>query len=149
MTPRQEMLLWLLTEIGIIAHLVATRIDRTLPAGLNEAQFGVLNHFARLGKEAETPSRLARAFQVTKGNMTNTVQRLEALGYVTVEPDPSDGRGKLVRPTPAGLAARDEAVAMLAPAVDALLADIGTGDIAAAHPVIGKLRQALDNAADR
>jgi len=145
----QEPLLALLTEIGIIAHLTSTRFDRAAPGGLNASQFGVLNHFARTGKAYETPARLARAFQVTKGNMTNTVQRLEALGFVDVDPDPSDGRGKRVRPTAAGLAAHAAAVEELRPQYEALIAGLDRAAIEAALPAVRALRLALDEAPDR
>lgn len=145
----QEPLFALLTEVGIIAHLTATRFDRAAPGGLNFAQFGLLNHFARTGKPFETPARLASAFQVTKGNMTNTVQRLEGLGFVTVEPDPDDGRGKRVSPTPAGLAAHAKAVEQLRPQYEALTAGLERAAIEAALPAIRALRLAFDEAPDR
>jgi DNA-binding MarR family transcriptional regulator len=149
MTPRAFILHTLLTEINIASHLIITRFERVQPGGLTEAQFGVLNHFARLKKDAESPSRLARAFQVTKGAMTNTLQRLEARGFVTVEPDPADGRGKIVRPTAAGLAARDAALAEISPAFEPLFADIATADLEAVLPLVRKLRFAMDDAPDR
>ena len=64
------------TEIGIIEQLARNRLERGLPDGLKISQFSVLNHLVRLGGEW-SPARLARAFQVTKGAMTNTLQRLE------------------------------------------------------------------------
>lgn len=149
MTPRLFVLHTLLTEINIASHLVVTRFERVQPGGLTEAQFGVLNHFARLKKEAESPSRLARAFQVTKGAMTNTLQRLEARGFVTLEPDPADGRGKIVRPTAAGLAARDAALAEISPAFEPLFESIATAELEAVLPLVRKLRFALDDAPDR
>jgi DNA-binding MarR family transcriptional regulator len=145
----QEPIFALLTEIGIIAHLTATRFDRASPGGLNASQFGVLNHFARTGKAFETPAKLARAFQVTKGNMTNTVQRLEALGFVSVEPDPTDGRGKRVRPTSAGMAAHAAAVEALRPQFETLIAGLDRAGIEAALPAVRALRLALDEAPDR
>ena len=149
MTAPADPLLAVLTEIGIIAHLVRTRFDRASPGGLNEAQFGVLNHFARTAKPFETPARLAHAFQVTKGAMTNTVRRLEALGFVEVGPDPDDGRGKRVRPTPTGLAAHRDAVEALRPGIEALLAGVDRAGIEAALPAVRALRLALDEAPDR
>jgi DNA-binding PadR family transcriptional regulator len=71
----------LLTEIGIINQLSMTLLERTIPAGMSAAQFGVLSHFVRRGRE-ESPAQLASAFQVTKGAMTNTLQRLEAQGLL-------------------------------------------------------------------
>jgi len=149
MTPRQFVLNTLLTEINIASQLILTRFERLAPGGLTEAQFRVLNHFARQGKEEESPTQLARAFQISKGAMTNTLQRLEARGYVTVDPDPDDGRAKIVRPTVAGLAARDAALAEISPAFEPLFDDIATADLERLLPQVRRLRFALDDAPDR
>jgi DNA-binding MarR family transcriptional regulator len=133
----------LFTEIGIIQHLSANRLQRVLPDGLSVAQFGVLNHFARLGG-AWGPARLAAAFQVTKGAMTNTLQRLEAQGYVTVRPDPEDARGKLVEATPAGLAVREQCVRATAALLDDVLDAVSLDELEAVLPVLERLRKTLD-----
>ncbi len=149
MTPRDFMLLATLTEVGIASQLLSARFERTRPGGLNEAQFTVLHHFARQNLAESTPTKLARAFQLSKGALTNTLQRLEALGFVALTPDPADGRGKIVRPTAAGLAARDAALADLTPSMGEVFADVPTTDIEAAYPLLRKLRMALDDAPDR
>ena len=149
MTPTDEPLFALLTEIGIIAHLTAKRFDRAAPGGLNSSQFGILNHFVRTGKGYETPARLARAFQVTKGNITNTVQRLEAMGLVVVAPDPLDGRSKRVSLTAAGRDAHAAAVAVLRPQFEALLGGLNPKAVAQALATVRTLRFALDDAPDR
>jgi DNA-binding MarR family transcriptional regulator len=149
MTPRDYMLLALLTEIGITSQLISARFERSRPGGLNEAQFTLLHHFARQNLTESTPTKLARAFQLSKGALTNTLQRLEALGHITVTPDPNDGRGKIVRPTPAGLAAREAALAELTPDLTRLFADLPADGIEAAYPLVRKLRFALDDAPDR
>ena len=74
----------------------------------------VLNHFARLGGE-KTPAQLARIFHVTRGAMTNTLQRLDAAGFIHIRPDWDDARRKWVSLSPAGQAARDRAVLAIAP----------------------------------
>ena len=149
MTPRDFMLLATLTEVGIASQLLSARFERTRPGGLNEAQFTVLHHFARQNLAESTPTKLARAFQLSKGALTNTLQRLAALGFVALTPDPADGRGKIVRPTAAGLAARDAALADLTPSMGEVFADVPTTDIEAAYPLLRKLRMALDDAPDR
>ena len=149
MTPRDFMLLATLTEIGIASQLLSARFERTRPGGLNEAQFTVLHHFARQNLAESTPTKLARAFQLSKGALTNTLQRLEALGFVALTPDPADGRGKIVRPTAEGLAARDAALTDLTPSLSQLFADVPTAEIEAAYPLLRKLRFALDDAPDR
>lgn len=137
-----------MSEIAIIGHLADTALGQTLPEELSVAGFGVLNHFVRLKVERESPAQLARAFQVTKGAMTYTLQRLEALGYVVITPDPNDARAKLVRPTKAGLKARDAAIAKIAPGMRRLIEHVGVAEFRAALPLLIKLRQVLDAARD-
>ncbi len=134
-------------EIGIVAQLSQTLLERSLPDGLKLPHFGVLNNFARLGGK-RNPAQLARAFQVTKGAMTNTLQRLEARGLVEVRPDPRDGRAKRVRITRKGLRARDKAIAALAPAMAELEARFATRQFRDALPFLQQVRTYLDAARD-
>lgn len=101
-------------EISIISQLATAMFEQQLPHGLTISQFSVLNWFVRVDAEA-TPTRLARAFQVTGGAMTNTLKKLEAKGFVRVQPDASSGRQKRVTMTPAGRRARDESIAAIGP----------------------------------
>lgn len=135
----------LFTEIGIISQLSSNRLERVLPEGLSVAQFQVLNHFVRLGGQW-APGRLARAFQVTKGAMTNTLQRLEAQGFVKVLADPRDARGKLVEITEAGRKAREQAVKATGGAIGGLARSIAPEDVRGALPFLERLRKMLDEA---
>lgn len=135
-------------EISIIAQLSGAAFQRVLPEGLSLAGFGVLNHFVRLAREEESPTQLARNFQVTKGAMTNTLQRLEAAGFITVSPDPEDGRGKIARITRAGRGARDRAIAALAPVMAELLEAYPGAELRRILPALTKLRRVLDAARD-
>jgi DNA-binding MarR family transcriptional regulator len=137
-----------MSEIAIIGHLADTALAQVLPLELSVAGFGVLNHFVRLNVEGESPARLARAFQVTKGAMTYTLQRLEELGYVSIEPDPADARAKIVRMTKKGRRARDAAAARVNPGMLAMLEAIGADEFARALPFLIKVRQVLDAARD-
>lgn len=101
-------------EISIISQLATAMFEQQLPHELTTSQFSVLNWFVRVDTQA-TPTRLARAFQVTGGAMTNTLKKLEAKGFVRVQPDASSGRQKLVTMTPAGRSARDESIAAIEP----------------------------------
>lgn len=130
-------------EIAMIDQLVTSRLERALPDGLSHAQFGVLSHFCRHGESA-TPAELARAFQVTKGAMTNTLQRLEAQGYVTVEPDPADGRRKLVEITPDGRTVHYQALSALRPMTESLRSAFTEAEFVAALPFLKALRTWLD-----
>ena len=134
----------LFTEIGIIEQLARNQLERNLPDGLKVSQFGVLNHLVRLGGDW-SPARLARAFQVTKGAMTNTVQRLEKRGLVIVAADPEDGRGKLVSITEAGHDMRLRCVDSIGPLLADLLTELSDEDISTALPVLDKVRKYLDS----
>lgn len=133
----------LLTEIGIIEQLARNRLERSLPDGLKISQFIVLNHLVRLGGEW-SPVRLANAFQVTKGAMTNTLQRLEKRDLLRVVPDPRDGRGKLVSITAAGRKMRTRCIECINPLLTELSGEILDEDILAALPVLEKFRKYLD-----
>lgn len=137
-----------MSEIAIIGHLADTALAQTLPKELSVAGFGVLNHFVRLNVEGESPARLARAFQVTKGAMTYTLQQLEALGYLKITADPQDARAKIVRITAKGRKARDAGAASVRPGMVRLLDVVGADEFARALPFLIKLRQVLDAARD-
>ncbi|MFN4024971.1 MAG: MarR family winged helix-turn-helix transcriptional regulator [Hyphomonas sp.] len=133
----------LLNEIGIIAQLSANRFERVLPHGLTVAQFGLLNHCVRLG-DGWTPARLAAAFQVTRGTMTSTLQKLEAKGFVRIEQDTQDARSKRVFLTAAGRAAREASLSALGPDLARIARALSPADAAALLPALETLRIWLD-----
>lgn len=135
-------------EVAIIEHLSRTAAERVLPEGLSLAGFTVLNHMVRLGHERRAPAQIASAVQVTKGAMTGTLKRLEAGGWVRVEPDPDDGRGKTVTVTPAGKAVREAAIANLGPLFGELLGEVDLEMLAAVLPTLQHVRRVLDAARD-
>lgn len=146
--PSDPPLFRFFNEVGIIEHLSRTAAERVMPAGLSMAGFSVLNHLVRVQRPHHSPARIAAAMQVTKGAMTGTLQRLEAEGWVAVTPDPADGRAKIVEVTPAGRAVRDQAVAALGPAFQALGAEVDPAEIAAVLPLLERVRRHLDAARD-
>lgn len=130
-------------EIGIINQLGSTAFEKTLPDGLKISQFSVLNHFVRLGEES-TPLKLANAFQVTKGAMTNTLKRLLDRELITIKPDPNDGRSKRVFITEKGRTTRDQCIQRVTPLFVILRKSFSEGEFRAAIPFLKKLRQILD-----
>lgn len=131
-------------EIGIIDQLAKNEFQKALPPGLSLAGFNVLDRFARLAIDAESPGRLAEVFQVTAGTMTNTIQRLEKAGYVTITPDPAYWRSKVVTPTPEGLKARDVALANIVPVLKACAETVGEAQLSALVSRLSVLRAYLD-----
>lgn len=132
-----------LTEIGIIAQLSNAAVERSLPEGMSAAQFGVLTHFMRRGGE-ESPAKLAAAFQVTKGAMTNTLQRLEAQGFVLVVADEADGRRKRVSLTQDGARAYEAGLMALRPRMEGLREAFTDAEFEAALPFLRALRVWMD-----
>lgn len=140
MTPIEEPLTFsVLTEIRAIEQLTEQRIRRVLPKGLTLSQFAVLNYFSHL-KVEKSPAQLARAFQLTKGAMTNTITRLEAAGMITVRDDPADGRRKLISPTEAGLAMRERAAEAMAPVFQEIGSGIGREKLRHTLPALRDMR---------
>ena len=113
-------LLILLSEIGTIEQLARNKLDNALPKDLNISSFSVLNHFS--GSRAEkTPLQLARSFHVTKGAMTNTLNKLEKQGYIHVRPDWNDARKKCVSISQSGIDARNNAMKSIKPKLDEII----------------------------
>lgn len=130
-------------EIGIIEQLTRNQFERVMPDGMRIAHFTVLNHFVRLGRE-QSPASLASAFQVTKGAITNTLQRLDSKGFIEIRPDPKDGRGKLVDITEAGRAAHENAINALAPLIQNIHNEFGKDSFAKSLPLLQNIRIYLD-----
>ncbi|MEI7573227.1 MAG: MarR family transcriptional regulator [Phenylobacterium sp.] len=130
-------------EIAVIDQLVGTQMARVLPDGVSMASFSLLNHLLSKGG-ADSPVRLAQALQVTKGAITAMLKRLEARGLVVLSADPRDGRGKIVSLTPDGLRVRNEAVAALDPLLATFLAAFPEPDLAAALPLLKRVRLDLN-----
>jgi DNA-binding MarR family transcriptional regulator len=76
--------------------------------------------------------------------MTNTLQRLEERGFIRLDPDPEDARGKRVTITESGIAMRHACVAALSPEVARLHDALGDDGFERLLPALQRLRQWLD-----
>ena len=130
-------------EIGIISQLATNALESNLPDGLTSSQFGVLNWFVRVDTEA-TPGRLATAFMVTKGAMTNTLKRLEEKGFIRIRPDETSGRRKLVTLTAKGARARANAIKSVEPLLREMLTEFSKPEFVASLPFLESIRAYLD-----
>jgi DNA-binding MarR family transcriptional regulator len=143
MSNTSETAIALFGELFMAQQLARGRISRALPKGMELSHFSVLNHLAGLNDE-RTPAQLARAFHVTRGAMTNTLARLEAAGHIHIRPDWDDARQKFVAISPAGRAARDAAVAAVAPLIGDVVAALGADKVRAALPVLREIRLRME-----
>jgi DNA-binding MarR family transcriptional regulator len=142
--PGNALTIALFSEILTADQLVRNRLSRVLPKGMEISHFSVLNHLAHSGYE-RTPAQLAKTFHVTRGAMTNTLGKLEWAGFIHVRPDWDDARRKLVAISPAGRAARDEALAVIGPMIAELVGELGEEKVRAALPILRELRVRLES----
>ena len=134
----------LVSEILATDQLLRNKLTRILPAGMEISHFSVLTHLAYTISE-KTPAQLAKVFHVTKGAMTNTLNKLEWAGYVHIRPDWDDARRKMVAISPAGRQARDAALSAIEPIIRTLVDEKGADDIRAAIPVLREMRLKLES----
>jgi DNA-binding MarR family transcriptional regulator len=123
---------------------LARHLDRARGAafaahGLEVWEFDVLAALRRAGPPYElTPGQLTAETLVTSGTMTNRIDRLEHRRLVARGPDPSDGRGVLVRLTDDGRTVVDTALEDLLARERGLLAEL---DDAALASLAAQLRR--------
>ena len=129
----------LFSEIFMVDQLARARLGKALPKGMEISHFSVLNHLAHV-QEERSPAQLARTFNVTRGAMTNTLSKLEIAGHVHIRPDWDDARRKFVAISPAGMQARDVAIAAITPVIGEVVDAIGVDKARAALPVLRELR---------
>ena len=134
----------LFSEIFMVDQLARARLTKALPKGMELSHFSVLNHLSHVQKE-RSPAQLADTFSVTRGAMTNTLHRLEDAGHVHIRPDWEDARRKFVALSPAGITARDAALAAIAPVIGDAVGAIGEEKARAALPVLRELRMRLSS----
>lgn len=96
-------------EVGIVNQLSTALLAKCLPDGVHPSHFSIVNHLVRMG-DGKAPVRIAGAMQVTKNTMTHSLKVLEDRGFISIKPDPVDGRGKLVFLTEGGKAFREAAI---------------------------------------
>ena len=140
-TVDDQLAVALFSEIFVADQLARSRVAKALPKGMELSHFSVLNLLARGGEKS--PAELARAFNVTRGAMTNTIGKLEWAGYVHVRPDWDDARRKFVSISPSGIKARDAAFTAIEPILNDAVEAIGREKVRSALPVIRELRRLL------
>ena len=105
------------SPIGVIGRIsrLSREIERLLEpvyaaSGLEPGWYDVLATLRRTGPPYRLrPTDFAATLMLTSSGTTKRLDRLEAAGYITREPDPSDRRGVLITLTPEGGSLVDEA----------------------------------------
>ena len=140
--PSDNLAVTLFSEILMVDQLARASVAKAMPKGMELSHFSVLNHLARVGSE-RSPAQLAKTFHLTRGAMTNTLGKLEWAGWVHIRPDWDDARRKMVSISPAGQAARDAALAAIAPIIAEVVSNVGESRVKTALPVLREMRVKL------
>ena len=130
-------------EILALDQLVRTRLAKVLPKGMELSHFSVLNQLSHT-KIERTPAQIAKSFRVTRGAITNTLNKLELSGYIHIRPDWDDARRKMVSISPAGIVARNNALAAVTPIINQLISEMGEERLRAIVPILRDLRQKFE-----
>ncbi|MBY4894353.1 MarR family transcriptional regulator [Jannaschia sp. EhC01] len=134
----------LFSEVFMIDQLARARLSKALPKGMELSHFSVLNHLVASADE-KTPAQLARAFHLTRGAMTNTLNKLEWAGHIHVRPDWDDARRKLISISPAGRRAREAAISAIVPILTEAVAEIGPAKVRDTLPLLREVRRKLED----
>ena len=130
-------------EILTLDQLVRARLAKVLPKGMELSHFSVLNQLSHT-KIERTPAQIAKSFRVTRGAITNTLNKLELSGYIHIRPDWDDARRKMVSISPAGIVARNNALAAVTPIINELISEMGEERLKAIVPILRDLRQKFE-----
>ena len=130
-------------EILALDQLVRNRLAKVLPKGMELSHFSVLNQLSHT-KTERTPAQIAKSFRVTRGAITNTLNKLELSGYIHVRPDWDDARRKMVSISPAGIVARKSALTAVTPIINELVSEMGEDRLKAIVPILRELRQKFE-----
>ncbi|MEP1767295.1 MAG: MarR family transcriptional regulator [Sulfitobacter sp.] len=141
-TTSNTLAILLFSEILGTDQILRTRLSKVLPKGMEISHFSVLNHLA--WREVErSPAELAETFHVTRGAMTNTLNKLEWAGHIHVRPDWDDARRKMIAISPAGRRACEAALSSIAPMITEVVDQLGEEKTRAALPILRELRLKL------
>ena len=130
-------------EILALDQLVRNRLAKVLPKGMELSHFSVLNQLSHT-KTERPPAQIAKSFRVTRGAITNTLNKLELSGYIHVRPDWDDARRKMVSISPAGIVARNNALTAVTPIINELVSEMGEERLKAIVPILRELRQKFE-----
>jgi DNA-binding MarR family transcriptional regulator len=142
-----------LLVIGRLQHL-AERLDVLMrppfaARGLGNGDFDVLAALRRAGPPYQLrPTDLSKSLLVTTGAITKRLDRLEGQGRLAREAVGSDGRGKIIRLTAAGLALANELIEVHLANQERLLAGLSARERADLARLLGRFTVSLTHGPD-
>ena len=119
-----ELSLKLNSIVRAVSDEIAQQID---DLGINLGEFDVLATLRRHGRGAKlTPKEISAATFVTPSGLTNRLSRLEKMGLISRQSDPTDGRGALIKITAAGKRVADRGIEIVVATQDRYMNDLST-----------------------
>ena len=108
--------------------------------GITLGEFDVLATLRRNGKRGVlTPKEIARVAMISPSGLTNRLTRLENMGHIDRQMDPTDRRSSLVRLTAKGAKTADIAIERLSAEMNAVFHGLNKRDLEAFTRVIEAL----------
>ena len=108
--------------------------------GITLGEFDVLATLRRNGKRGVlTPKEIARVAMISPSGLTNRLTRLEKMGHIERQMDPTDRRSSLVRLTAKGAKTADVAIERLSEEMNAVFQRLNKRDLEAFARVIEAL----------
>ena len=135
--------------LGFLLRLPYEKLSQRVYGALAERGFAdiraahsvVFRYVARTGSRV---SELAEQAHLTKQSMSYLVEGLARDGYVTILPDPSDGRAKLVCLTARGHEVSEALVTLSREVEEDFAARLAPGRMAALRGLLGELADVLE-----
>lgn len=109
---------------------------------LDRAAYVILRHLDAAGPQ--NISALADRLNLDGSTVTRQVSAMQRDGLILRQPDPTDGRGTVVAPTPAGLHRMATVRAARARLYDSILADWTAADRRSLADLLHRLNESLD-----
>ena len=118
--------------------------------GITLGEFDVLATLRRNGKRGVlTPKELARVAMISPSGLTNRLTRLENMGHIERQMDPTDRRSSLVRLTAKGAKTADVAIERLSGEMNAVFQGLNKRDLESFVRVIEALLQKVESKMSR
>ena len=135
-------------KLNSIVRAVSDELARQLEdLGINLGEFDVLATLRRHGRGAKlTPKEISAATFVTPSGLTNRLARLEKMSLISRHADPSDGRGALIKITPAGKRLADCGIEIVVAAEDRYMNELSTHMKKGLDQSMTRLIKTLDSA---
>ena len=133
----------LFSEITAIDHLLKSILNKKLPNGMEFSHFSILHYLSYVDEE-KTPAQIAKTFNLSKGAITNTLNKLFHAGYIHIRPDWNDGRKKIIDISQSGIKAKDLALSDILPLLDEIMLIIKPEKISSILPTLREIRILLN-----